>query len=134
MISSNNIMSTLLKATGLSAILFWIIIIPNGYNVNELPIILVSFIPIAIVSSITIVITILPFFLIEKKGVNPSVIYKKYFPYYSIIVFSISIYLIIKSDFEIFVIAFFTAAFFTLIQSWVWICKPGKKENEKENF
>jgi hypothetical protein len=121
--SSGNLSSTLLKAICLATILFWVLIISEGFNQISL-LILISIIPIAIVCSLTIIVTITPFFWLAKEGVTDLKIFKRYFPYYSIITFGISIYYIIDTNFESFVCAFFITAFITLMQSWIWICKP----------
>lgn len=121
--SSGNLSSTLLKAICLATVLFWILIIPEDLNQIS-PLFIISIIPIAIVCSLTIIVTITPFFWLAKEGVNDNEIFKKYFPYYSIITFGISVYYIIDTNFESFVCAFFITAFLTLMQSWIWICKP----------
>jgi hypothetical protein len=121
--SSGNLSSTLLKAIFIATILFWALIIPEMFNQIFILIIL-SIIPIAIVCSLTIIVTITPFFWLAKEGVTDQEIFKKYFPFYAIIAFSISLYFMIDTKFESFTCAFFITAFLTLMQSWIWICKP----------
>ena len=121
--SSGNLSSTLLKAICLATGLFWILIISEDFNQISL-LILISIIPITIVCSITIIVTITPFFWLAKENVSNHEIFKKYFPYYSIITLGISTHFVILSNFESYVCAFFITAFITLMQSWIWICKP----------
>ena len=121
--SSGNLSSTLLKAICLATGLFWILIISEDFNQISL-LILISIIPITIVCSITIIVTITPFFWLAKENVSNHEIFKKYFPYYSIITFGIFTHFVILSNFESYVCAFFITAFITLMQSWIWICKP----------
>ncbi|ARV16649.1 hypothetical protein [Polaribacter sp. SA4-12] len=131
--SSRNLSSTLLKAICLATVLFWILIIPEDLNQIS-PLFIVSIIPIAIVCSLTILVTITPFFWLAKEGVTDHEIFKKYFPYYSIITFGILIYFVILSNFESFVCAFFITAFITLMQSWIWICKPNSIIQQNKNL
>ncbi len=119
--SSSNLSSTLLKAICLATTLFWILIIPEDFNQFWF---IISIIPIAIVCSLTIIVTITPFFWLAKEGVTDHEVFKKVFPYYSIIAFGISIYFMIDTNFERFICAFFITFFLTLMQSWIWICKP----------
>ena len=121
--SSKNLGSAILKAILFATLLFWTLFISENTNSNMSYFVLLSIIPIAIICSITIFITITPFFWLAKENVTDKEIFKKYFPYYSIIAFGISSYFIISTNFEGFVCAFFITAFFTLMQSWVWICK-----------
>jgi hypothetical protein len=128
--SSKNLSSTLLKATCLATILFWILISPEGFNQLWF---IISIIPIAIVCSLTILVTITPFFWLAKEGVTDHEVFKKVFPYYSITAFGISIYFMIDTHFESFICAFFITAFVTLMQSWIWICTPNPiTRNETE--
>jgi hypothetical protein len=131
--SSGNLSSTLLKAICLATGLFWILIISEDFNQISL-LILISIIPITIVCSITIIVTITPFFWLAKENVSNHEIFKKYFPYYSIINFGISLYFIIDTNFENFICAFFITAFITLMQSWIWICKPNPIEKNQNNM
>jgi len=62
----------------------------------------------------------------ENWQKNYISIYKKYFPFYTIVCFAFCIGFIIKFRFDEFALAFFTAAYFTLLQTWVWILKSKK--------
>ena len=126
--SSSNLSSTLLKAICLATTLFWILIIPEDFNQFWF---IISIIPIAIVCSLTIIVTITPFFWLAKENVTDHEVFKKVFPYYSIIAFGISVYFMIETNFESFICAFFITAFITLMQSWIWICKPNSITQNK---
>jgi hypothetical protein len=131
--SSGNLSSTLLKAICLATGLFWMLIISEGFSQISL-LILISIIPIAIVCSLTIIVTITPFFWLAKENVSNHEIFKRYFPYYSIITFGISTHFVILSNFESYVCAFYITAFITLMQSWIWICKPNPIEKNQNNM
>lgn len=130
-----NLPSNLSKSMLLAAAIFWTIIYAEEVDLSVGPYILLSFIPIFIVSSLVIVITICPiFWFLEKEGNNKTKIFKTYFPYYTIISFSISMYCIIILDFETIVIAFFSSAFITTSQSWVWFAKEKTPQINNENI
>lgn len=137
--SSNNLIPTLFKAAILALVLFWILIFSEKMLAESYIFMLciVSIIPISIVSTLVVLITILPLYSLEKEKLSNLEIFKKYFPYYAITLFGTCIYLIALSNFEKIVIAFCITAFFTLMQSWVWICKPviasKKNINETKN-
>ena len=128
--SLSNLPSTISKAICLATILFWAIIFSEGFGDQVFLFSIISIIPISIVCSLAILITITPFFILEEDTVSNHEIFKKYFPYYSIFIFGISCYYIISTNFEIFVCAFFITAFFTLMQSWIWITKTPINEKE----
>ncbi|TMM29523.1 hypothetical protein FDT66_10385 [Polaribacter aestuariivivens] len=122
---TTNIIYTLFKASILAVVIFWTLLLTEGF-INEL-VLIGAIIPISLVCSLTILITIVPFYTIEQTTLSNDKIFKKYFPYYAIVAFGISAYYIISSNFDEFVCLFFITAFFTLIQSWVWICKMPAK-------
>jgi hypothetical protein len=123
--SSNNLIPILFKASAFATILFWILIFSEKFESESfiIAILILSIIPILIVCSLTILFTIAPFFLFKKNNISNDEIFKKYIPYYSIIIFGISTYYMISTKFNNIVCAFFITAFFTLIKSWIWICK-----------
>ncbi|WP_435414690.1 hypothetical protein [Polaribacter aestuariivivens] len=118
---TTNIIYTLFKASILAVVIFWTLLLTEGF-VNEF-ILIGAIIPISLVCSLTILITIVPFYTIEQTTLSNDKIFKKYFPYYAIVAFGISAYYIISSSFDEFVCLIFITAFFILMQSWVWICK-----------
>lgn len=123
--SSNNLISILIKATILASILFWTLIFSEK-PIDEpfiIIVVIVSIIPISIVCSFTILLTVMPFYWLEQNKLKENEIFKKYFPYYSIITFGICYYSVMNSNFNIGVSAFCITVFFTLMQSWVWAGK-----------
>jgi hypothetical protein len=133
--SSNRLTPILLKATSLATILFWTLLSTEDIGTEIYFFIIPSIIPIAIVCSLTVVITIMPFFGLDKENAPNNKIFKKYFPYYSSIAFSLCSYFIYTSNFEKVVCAFFITAFFTLMQSWVWLCKvPADLQKKNTNL
>lgn len=128
----------MLKAALLATLLFWLLIISDENNFDSylIGIIIISYIPIFMVCSVTILFTIVPFFLIEKKDISNDKMFKKYFPYYTVVVFVISLFYTLTSNYKNFTSAFFITALFTLMQTWIWLCKPKlyteKKITEKK--
>ena len=126
---SSNILPVMLKSSLVATILFWISVcfINSDFDSFVLVLLFISIIPISIVCSLAILFTIVPLFLLEEKDISSDIIFRKYFPYHSIAIFSISTYFMITTNFDELVTCFFISAFFTLIQSWIWLCKPNKK-------
>ena len=121
-----NIFKTLLKSSLMAYSVFWLMIFDEfEFNV----IVLLSFIPVFIVSSFTICLTVLPFLMLEKITLNPKDIFKKHFSYYTIVAFVIASYRIICSNFSQFTKAFITSAFITLMHSWVCLYKVPKNQS-----
>ncbi len=132
---SNNIPLALLKSSVLATILFWVLIFASvEFNFDAYPFVIISIFPISIVCCLTIAITVLPFYFIEKVHMSNRKIFKKHFPFYSIFVFGFSSYCIVSSNFDSIVCAFFISAFFTLMQSWIWIFKTPITKKEKEKI
>lgn len=118
---------TLVKATGLSFVIFWgIILTEETFRLNTLPYIILSIIPVGICCTLTICLTVLPFYWSKNEGTTFKTVYNTYFPFYAIALFGICIYTHIRSNFQIFPVAFIAAAFFTLLKSWIWIISPIK--------
>ncbi len=114
------------KACFLSTIIFWTIIL-SEISERDMPfLILISFIPITIICTATILLTIAPFFRFKNENSNNKDVFKICFPFYSLFCFSICCYSLINSGFNIFVISFCVSAFFTTMQSWVWFSKELK--------
>ncbi|APZ45102.1 hypothetical protein BW723_01780 [Polaribacter reichenbachii] len=123
--SSNKIPKLLVKASILSAIIFWIQVLFEDYNtvIRIIPYVFLSIIPIFIICSFTVFFSILIlYYSVRNKMSNPE-IFKRFFPYYTIVIFGICSYFIIISNFQTFVCIFFITAFFTLMQTWIWLCK-----------
>lgn len=120
---------TLIKATGMSFIIFWSILFSEDhFYLEALPYVILSIIPVALCCVILICLTIAPFFWSKKETTSYREIYCTYFPFYTIALFGISIYALIASKFDNPVIAFTASAFLTLLKSWSWIIKPLKKK------
>lgn len=123
-----DIPTTIVKATGLSSIIFWSIIFTETFNPDMFLFVIVSFIPISITCALTIYLTIAPFFLFKKSSTNLKTIRKMYFPFYSITLFGLCAFVSISSEFDIYVMAFIISAFFTALKSWYWIIEYDKKK------
>ncbi|WP_396601765.1 hypothetical protein [Algibacter sp. R77976] len=121
-----NIPTTIVKASGLSAIIFWLIISSKHFEPEMLLLVLLSMIPISICCALTICLTIAPFYWSKKEGTNLKNVRGRYFPYYAITLFSLCTFAIIGSEFDVYVMAFITSAFFTALKSWSWIIEPVK--------
>lgn len=120
-----NLPLNLSKSSLLALVIFWTIIgTEEGLDNDLILLILLSFIPIFLAVTIVIISTICPiYWLTKKENCNNIQIFKTYFPYYAILAFFICVFGIIISDFEIYLIAFYVAAFITSSQSWVWFAK-----------
>lgn len=128
--SSNNLKSTLFKSSMLATILFLLIDISTHSYYHISPFMILYIIPISILCSLAILITIMPFIWLEKENKSKIEIFNKYFPYYSIIAFGFCSYFIVESSFERGTYTFFITAFFTLLQSWLWLCKNPNSTKE----
>lgn len=116
-----NIPNNLKKSILLATCVFWLIAFTEEFNFYLILLVFLSMIPIAICCSIVIIFTIVPFFLIsEGRKLNKKMVFKLYFPFYSLIAFTICIYGIANTNFALYSIAFFTSAFVITSQSWVW--------------
>lgn len=119
-----NLPSNLAKSCLLASVIFWIIIGSESVDTTAFLFVFLSMIPIVLVVSFTIIITICPFFWVSRSGAfNHQTVFKTYFPYYAIVAFGICTFGIIVSDFDIYMIAFFTSAFITTSQCWIWFAK-----------
>ncbi|MDO5973543.1 hypothetical protein [Flavivirga jejuensis] len=115
-----NMPSVILKSTVLATCIFWIIIISENFQSGMIPFIFLSIIPISICCTITILFTVMPFFWFKSDGLRNETVFKKYFPFYTIVSFCLCLYGVFELTFAI---SFFVSAFFTTMQSWVWIVK-----------
>lgn len=114
--------TSILKAIMLSTVVFWLVIISEEFNTDMILIAFISIVPISICCSLTIAITIIPFFTFNKK-MNCIEVYKKYFPFYAMVSFSLCFYGVWDTNFNLFPVSFFLSAFFTTLQTWNWIVK-----------
>ncbi len=119
-----NIPNNLGKCIVLASIMFWIIVSSEESSEPIFFFVVLSSIPIALVVSATILFTVCPFFWNGRHKNRTNVeIFKMYFPYYSIAIFSLCTIGIISSDFNIYETAFYVSAFFTTNFSWIWFAK-----------
>ncbi|MDO5980097.1 hypothetical protein [Flavivirga spongiicola] len=121
-----NTPSVILKSTILATCIFWIILISENFQNDMIPFVFLSIIPISICCTVTILFTIMPFFLLKKDGSSNKSVFKKYFPFYAIVSFSLCCYGVIELTFAI---SFFISAFFTTMQSWIWLAKDNQQRN-----
>lgn len=120
---------TSLKSTLLATVLFWSLAgIFEGASVEAVPFIFLSTIPIFIICFFALLFTVAPFHSLYESKMENENIFRMFFPYYAIIHFGISIISIIYSNFDSIFIIFFTSAFFTAMQSWIWFFKTTKNE------
>lgn len=118
---------TVVKATGMSFMIFWIILFTEEiFHWNTMPYIFLSVIPIGLCCTLTICLTIAPFYWAKNSETDLNTVYSTYFPFYTIVLSGICISVLITSNFNTSSVAFITSAFFTLLKSWSWIIKPSK--------
>ncbi|WP_439130398.1 hypothetical protein [Polaribacter sp.] len=122
--NSNNVGITIVKLTAITTVIIWSCIIYDGFDIGMTPYIFLSIIIIFILWSLIILCTIMPFFWFGGIKSDKKLIFKRYFPFYTIAVFLFFLSIIIASDFETIAFMFFIPVFFGLMQSWVWLCKP----------
>lgn len=123
----NRSFSTSLKATGLATTLIWVLNVSrSNFNINAVPFVLLTIIPIWIVCYISILTTIYPFRLYNRKNRTDKQLFNRYFPYYSICVFFGCVVACMYSNFDKIIINFFSTVFFTATTSWVWYFKKVK--------
>lgn len=124
-----------LKSTMLATLVFWGIIFTEQFTLEMLPFVFLSVLPIFIVCIIAITFTIRPFFwVMETEVFDRKSVFRKVFPFYSMICFAICIYGILMSSNAIYFIAFFSASFISTSQSWVWFTKEANTENNQEQL
>jgi hypothetical protein len=119
-----NTPSNIAKSSVLATFIFWIVGSYDGFTPGLFLFVILSYIPVFISCSLVILMTIYPFFwLAEAKNFDKQHIFKRYFPYYSIVCFGLCMYGIFSNSDESFLVGFFVAAFITTMQSWVWFAK-----------
>ncbi|WP_347922414.1 hypothetical protein [Pontimicrobium sp. SW4] len=119
-----HILGNIGKSSLLAASIFWMIILSDTFDLDMVPYIFLSLIPIYIICALTILITICPiFWFLENDNYSKQRIFKTYFPIYTIIAFGFCLYSIYKSSFDVFVLSFYVSAYITTTQSWVWFSK-----------
>ena len=127
-----NLPTNIAKSGALAYCVFWIVLIVcQQINIDMPLFVFLSIIPIFFCSTFIIITTIYPFYwnILSKNELDRIRAFKRYFPFYSILTFSISTYAIITSNFDIIVIAFFSSAFITTSQSWVWFATKNRTDD-----
>lgn len=130
-----NLGKTILKSTLVFVSAFWLAIIHSeGFHFEMIPFIFLSFGVLLILCGLLISVTIMPFFWFAKKNLSNKMVFRKYFPLYSVITFLGFFYTLLIAAFETTISIFVTVLFFTLLQSWIWLCKSKKlKIDNKQN-
>ncbi len=122
-----NIPGNLAKSSLLALVIFWAVMATKEFEIDMIPFVLLSYIPIFICVALIIIGTICPiFWMTVTESFGKKNIFKKYFPYYSIVAFGVCGYGILSLE-SIFASAFFIAAFITVCQSWVWFAKDNRR-------
>lgn len=122
-----NTPSTILKATGMSFVIFWAILLTEkGFQIDMLPFMILSSVPIALCCMLTICLTVAPFFWWKSELKSLTKVFETYFSFYAITLFGICSYALITSNFRISPVAFISSAFITLLKSWSWLIQTPK--------
>lgn len=117
---------TSLKCALFSSILFWLLILINKHDSFGISIIFfwfISFIILFFISLIMNALTIVFLYEFERKRMNKIQFYKRYFPYYAILFFIVSLTLYFLSNFNNELMCILITAFFTAMMSWIWLFK-----------
>ncbi len=123
-----HVVSNLAKSCLLATVIFWIIAGTDYMDMDMILVIFLSFIPIFFIATIVILGSIyVIFWLRVNENFSKRQVYKTFYPYYAIIAFGIAVFGIISSGFDIYIIAFFTSAFITTSQSWIWFAKEKQR-------
>nr|WP_321230267.1 hypothetical protein [uncultured Psychroserpens sp.] len=129
-----NLPGNLAKSSLLASVIFWIIIWSKEFEMNMMPFVLLSYIPIFLCVLIVIVASICPFFWSAKNEIyTKAQVFKMCFPYYTCIAFGLCCYGIITSDYDLYYSAFCISAYITTNQSWVWFAKEKTNINSHDN-
>lgn len=126
-----NLPGNLSKSSLLALLIFWIIIGSKEFDIDMIPFIMLSYIPIFICVLVVYLCSIGPIFWSAKSAnFSNAQIFKLCFPYYTCIAFGLCSYGIIASDFDLYFSAFCISAYITTNQSWIWFAK--EKPNTPE--
>lgn len=119
-----NFIDNTAKSALLATIIFWF------FNLNQLTLtsafffIGISLLPIFLCCLITISASIYPIFIMGgKTKLARKKTFKRYFPYYAMVLFSVSAILLTATKFDPFLLSVLTSAFITTSQSWLWFSK-----------
>ena len=121
--------SNLAKSSLLATGIFWVIGMTDGFESVMLPLMFISYVPVFVCCTGTILLTICPFYFFgETKHFSKRHVFQRFYPYYSIVCFALCAYGIYENTNETFLIGFFVAVFFTTMQSWIWFAKEPADE------
>ncbi|WP_452219854.1 hypothetical protein [Lacinutrix salivirga] len=121
-----NISANIGKSILLAFVVFWTINFTDDidFDTDMLGLAILSIIPIGICVTIVIVATICPvFWIFSNKDMDRKKVFKNYFPFYTIVAFSVCAFGIYTFNSEVFIISFLITAYITTAQSWVWFAK-----------
>jgi len=120
-----------LKSAVLSTVIFNLLIISEeGLKGESIIILFISFIILTVISFIAITLTIYPIYLLStSSNLTKKQVFTKYFPYYSMFYFTISIWFYYLSNFENFGLLIGVTIFFTAMFAWVWLFSNMKNNN-----
>ena len=120
---------TSLRCAVFSSTLFWLLISANeSFGVSIIFFWFISLIITFVISLIMNAVTISVFYEFEKERLDKTQFYKRYFPFYAIVFFSLSVLLYTISNFEKDLLYILVTAFFTAMMSWIWLFKENKSQ------
>ena len=111
---------TLGKSIVLATFIFWLVLYDETH-LDQIWLILLSIIPISICVTITILITIFPWFSNSKN--NSKKVFNIGFPIYSGLLFMTCIYASFISDFDVYVTSFLSSVYITTCYAWLCYSK-----------
>lgn len=112
------------RSTLLATAFFWTMNLCYEFHPEMIPFMILSIVPIAICCTLTILVTICPFFFFfTNTDTTNRQTFETYFPYYSIVMCCLCMYGVISSGFNAIIINFFVTAYLTTCQSWLWFAK-----------
>jgi len=128
-----NVLSKILTTSFKSSLLASALFVLGIFGIEGSPFIIAEIIPAFlivwvitfIISIVAIHLAILPFYYFSLNY-SLDEIFKKCFPYYSMLSFALCLFLSIKIDFKIGSLILSTA-YITAMFAWIWFFKPEKK-------
>ena len=119
-----NIFKTSVKSALLASVLFWVLTsLRESLNEDVFFLWFISVFIFFIISFFMIIFTILPFYTYLEEKLSKKQFFTIYFPYYALIFFTASFTILYSEGFDGFLLIILTTAFFTAMQSWVWLFK-----------
>ncbi len=119
-----HIPSNIGKSTLLATCIFWTINFSKDFDSDIFLLVFMSIIPICISVTAVIIGTICPiFWLLKKENESNTLFFKKWFPIYTILAFSLCVFGAVVSNLEFYLVSFYITVYITTAQSWVWFAK-----------